>query len=203
MLPQECPVDVGKKATLGMWYDTHGPRLLAMLEYRLDRRSASRRGADDILHQAFVKAEKRWDDFARSGMTPYAWLYRLAQDCLNDDHDYQTSLRRNVRRDRPVPERSSEQMVLGLFRTSDSPSNAAKESERVERLRARMAEALDALSPDDHQILVMRHFDNLKSKEIAQVLGIEANAASVRYARARARLLEVWVARFGEEDFPA
>src|SRR5262245_23810985 len=122
---QERSVDVGKKATLGKWYAEHGPKLLAMLEGRLDRRAASRRSARDVLHDAFVRAEQRWDDFAQSGLSPYAWLYRLALDCVCDDHDYQHRQRRNVRRDRAWPDHSSAQVAHQLFGTGTSPSQAA------------------------------------------------------------------------------
>jgi RNA polymerase sigma-70 factor (ECF subfamily) len=203
MLLQECPVDVGKKATLGKWYDAYGPKLLAMLESRLDRRAAARRGAGDVLHDAFVRAEQRWDDFARSGLTPYAWLYRLALDCVCDDHDYQHRQRRNVRRDRVLPDASSAQMVQGLFGTGTSPSQAAARDERLERLKGRLAEVLGSLSPDDHEVFCMREVDDLSFAEIAGVLGLKETAARQRYTRARLRLMERWLERYGEEDLRA
>ncbi len=193
-------VDVVKQATLGKWYQEYGPKLLAMLRQRLDPRAAGRRGADDVLNDAFVRAEKRWDDFARSGMTPYAWLYRLALDCVFDDHDRQHARGRDVLRERALPDHSSEQMVLGLFSTGGSPSQAAVRDERLQRLRVRMAETLQLLSPGDRDLLCMRHYDDLDLKEIAQVLGIKEGTARVRYARVRSRLLQLWVERYGEED---
>jgi RNA polymerase sigma-70 factor (ECF subfamily) len=203
MLLQESPVDVVKKATLGKWYVEYGPKLLAMLKSRLDPRAAGRRQAEDILHNAFVKAEKSWDRFAESGMTPYAWLYRLVLDCICDDHDYQNAQPRRVRREQDWPDSSSQQMVLGLFSTGGSPSKAIDQDERLQQLKVRMAETLALLSTKDHEILCMRHYDELEPKEIAQVLGIKEGTARVRYARARARLLELWVERYGEEDLQA
>ncbi|MFV1969360.1 MAG: sigma factor-like helix-turn-helix DNA-binding protein, partial [Pirellulaceae bacterium] len=41
--------------------------------------------------------------------------------------------------------------------------------------------------------LAMRHFDGLSFKEAAAVLGIEAGAARVRYARAIGRLKDLWL----------
>jgi RNA polymerase sigma-70 factor (ECF subfamily) len=200
---QESSVDVVKQATLGKWFKEYGPKLLAMLRSRLDPRAAGRRDPDDVLDDAFLRAQQRWDDFARSGMTPYAWLYCLVIDCICDDHDFQHRQRRDILKDRVLPEDSSAQIAQGLFSTGGSPSRAILQDERLKRLRVRMAEMLKLLKPEYREVLCMRHYDDLKPKEIAQVLGIDAGAVRVRYARARSRLLELWIDRYGEEDLQA
>ncbi len=60
-----------------------------------------------------------------------------------------------------------------------------------------LAEALDEkhilavlqkLGKESRELIVMRHIDNLKPQEIAEILGIEANTASVRIHRAMQEL---------------
>ena len=196
-------MDVVKKATLGKWYDEHGPKLLAMLEQRLDRKSSARRDARDVLQDTFLRAESRWDDFPRSGMTAYAWLYRLALDCVCDDHDLQHRHCRNIRKEQAWPENTSRQFVLGLASPGTGIGTGVAQEEILRSLRERMIDALALLSAADRDILCMQHFDDLKLKEIAQILGITDGTARVRYARARLRLRELWIERYGAEEFSA
>jgi RNA polymerase sigma-70 factor (ECF subfamily) len=58
-------------------------------------------------------------------------------------------------------------------------------------LRAQVQQALDGLDPLDREVLVLRHFEQLTSPEIAETLGISAAAAGKRYVRALKRLKEV------------
>ena len=67
-----------------------------------------------------------------------------------------------------------------------SPSAAAVREETSERLR----EALDDMASDDREVLVLRHYEQLTSAEVARELGLDASAASKRYIRALRRLQE-------------
>jgi RNA polymerase sigma-70 factor (ECF subfamily) len=172
-----------------------------MIRQRLDPRAAARRDADDVLQQAFLKAGDRWPDYAASGMTPYAWLYQIVLDCIFDDHDFQHRRRRNVIWEQAIPDRSSQQMALDLFSHGTSPSKAVAREELQQLLQARLTELLERLKAEDRDILCMRHYDGLKLEEFGQVLGIPGGTARARYARARRRLHELWVERYGPEEF--
>jgi len=88
----------------------------------------------------------------------------------------------------PWPEQTSVQLGLGLVQGGTSPSEAVVRSELRERVRTVMA----CLSPQDQEVLWMRHSDQLSFADAATVLGITENAATVRYARALRRLKEKW-----------
>lgn len=61
-------------AALGQLFEDHRPRLLAMVQRRLDPALAARVTAEDVLSEAFLQARRRWPQFrAGSAMTPYAW----------------------------------------------------------------------------------------------------------------------------------
>jgi RNA polymerase sigma-70 factor (ECF subfamily) len=44
------------------------------------------------------------------------------------------------------------------------------------------------MEPIDRDVLVLRHFEQLTNSEVAEVLGIQKKAASIRYVRALKRL---------------
>ena len=47
------------------------------------------------------------------------------------------------------------------------------------------------MDPLDREVLALRHFEELGNREVAEVLGIQEKAASIRYVRALKRLKAV------------
>ncbi len=71
--------------------------------------------------------------------------------------------------------------LLGSF---TSPSHNAMHEEMSNKLER----AIDGMEPIDHDVLVLRHFEELTNSEIAEVLELEPKTASIRYVRAIRRL---------------
>ena len=113
-------------AELGKLLMEHRARLLAMLQRRIDPALAVRLDPEDVLSEAFLLARAKWDRYCQQRrLTPYAWLYRIALDCLFEAWRRETRACRDQRRDMPWPERSSIQLGLGLGAGDTSPSEAA------------------------------------------------------------------------------
>jgi RNA polymerase sigma-70 factor (ECF subfamily) len=51
-----------------------------------------------------------------------------------------------------------------------------------------MEQAITRLDPRDAEVLVMRHYEQLTNRDVAQALGLSEPAASMRYLRAVRRL---------------
>src|SRR6266404_2602442 len=83
-------------AALGRLLDEHRPKLLAMLQRRIDPALNARIDPESILNDVFFVARRRWADFQAGTMTPYAWLYRLALDQLIEAWHKNTRGRRDV-----------------------------------------------------------------------------------------------------------
>jgi RNA polymerase sigma-70 factor (ECF subfamily) len=191
-------MDVNGQVTgLEKAFEEHRPKLLAMVQRRLDPALSARVGADDVLQQVFLLARKRWSAYQQQReITPYAWLYRLTLDCLIETWRTHNRNVRQVGRDMPWPAESALQLGLGLVASGTSPSKAIERQE----IQRGIQEALDAMRPSDRQILWMRHFDQLSFKEIAQVLDITQTAANVRYVRALEKLKTIWKRSHPNED---
>lgn len=78
-------------------------------------------------------------------------------------------------------------MSFHLLAHLTSPSQAAVRAE----LTGLVDEALTGMNEIDREVLALRHFEELTNKEVAEVLGIDRKAASIRYVRALARLKDV------------
>jgi RNA polymerase sigma-70 factor (ECF subfamily) len=166
----------------------HGPRLLAMLRRRIDRRQARWLDPEGVLADVVVRAHQRWEWYRTEGRSqPYPWLYQLANDCLAEAWRREGWWTRGGRRRIPLPESPSLELVLGIVSPGSTPS--AGLMRREEKQRA--LEALERLSESDRDLLVMRHFDDLSPAEAAAVLGVEMNTFYKRYSRALSRLREL------------
>jgi RNA polymerase sigma-70 factor (ECF subfamily) len=170
-------------AELGKMLEDNLDRLKAMLRRRIDTAPID---PDEILNETYLLARRKFQRFKEQGqMSPYAWLYRLALDCLIQEWRKRY---RQSDRGMPLPEDSSLAMVLDIAEKKSGPSTAAVREER----RQQVLQALAQLKEGDHDILWMRHFDELSFKDIAAVLDITENTAAARYVRAARRLRDLW-----------
>src|SRR5262245_66680105 len=69
-------------------------------------------------------------------------------------------------------------------------TTASQAAMRVE-VKLRVQEALNSMDPNDREVLILRHFEELSNSEAAEVLGVKPTAAVNRYVRALKRLKEV------------
>lgn len=176
-------------ARLGRLLEESRPRLLAMLERRIDPALQKRLGPEDILHEAYLRAHLRWNDFQQNKhLSPYAWLYRLTRDCLYEAWRKHTGGTIDLRKDMPFPERSSVQLGLSLVAQDLTPGEALVRQE----LQQRMRQVVDLLKDKYREVLWMRHGDGLTHAEAAEILGITENNATVRYLRALQQLRDLW-----------
>jgi RNA polymerase sigma-70 factor, ECF subfamily len=171
-------------------------KFLRFVRFRSPTSLAARRDPEDILQSAFMQAQRRWEDFDRSGMALEAWFYRIILNCLFDDRDFQTRQRRDYRDEVVWPDQSSTQFAMGLQNPATSPSEALGRRELQEKIE----QVLARLSAEHQQIMVLIHYADLSKEQAAEILGIDGNAARQRYARARVRFREQWKACFGEEE---
>jgi DNA-directed RNA polymerase specialized sigma24 family protein len=94
---RDHPTNVGDLAELGALFEEFRPKLLAMVRRRSDHRLMPRRDPEDIVNEAFLKAQAGWETFKRSQGKPYPWLYRIVLNHLYDDHDYHSRAQRDRR----------------------------------------------------------------------------------------------------------
>ena len=76
------------------------------------------------------------------------------------------------------------QLADRVLARQSSPSDRAVRSE----LRLRVRAALDRLGERDREILVLRHLEQLSTKETAAVLGLSEGGVKIRHLRALERL---------------
>jgi RNA polymerase sigma-70 factor (ECF subfamily) len=168
----------------------HRQRLRQMIGLRMDRRLAARLDPSDVVQETLAEAIQQLSDYLRRRPLPfYPWLRQLALDRLADLYRRHIQARkRSVTREEAqalaFPDESVQELAVRLLARGSSPSTRLHRQEQRERLRS----ALSQLAEPDREVLVLRHLEQLSTREIAAVLGINEGAVYTRHLRALERL---------------
>jgi RNA polymerase sigma-70 factor (ECF subfamily) len=183
----------GDRAARGRLLQRHAPRLRQMVALRLDRRLAARVDPSDVVQESLAEADRKLSDYARARPLPfYPWLRQIAWEHLLRAHRRHLHAGgRSVRREEamrlPLPDELASLMAERLAGRDSSPSARLERSEQRQRVRA----ALDLLSDNDRDVLVLRYLEDLTTRETAAVLGLSESAVKMRQLRALQRLHEL------------
>jgi RNA polymerase sigma-70 factor (ECF subfamily) len=170
--------------------ERHRDALRRMVGMRMDRTLQRRVDASDIVQDVLVEANRRLTDYLEStGMPFQLWLRHLARDRMIDAHRRHHAARRNVAREQPLeaaPQNDQSAFdLVALVRDRElTPAAAATHHELEQRFQA----AIETLDDADREVVLMRHFEQLSNKDVAQTLEISESAAGMRYLRAMRRL---------------
>lgn len=137
--------------------------------------------ARDLTQDAFIKAYKNLDRF-RKDSSFYTWLYRIAMN-LSIDHLRKFSKRKSVEFDENIGTGDGDGGLDDRHRIGDPSKELARK-----QLGDKIFDALDQLSPEHRQIVVLREVDGLSYKEIAEVLDMAEGTVMSRLFYARRKL---------------
>jgi RNA polymerase sigma-70 factor (ECF subfamily) len=168
--------------------------LRRVIDLRLDPVLARRVDASDIVQDVLLEANQRLIEYLKSPTMPFPlWLRHLAQDRIIDTHRrHRLAQRRSIDKEQAIArpawaDESSNALAAQLIDAERTPASEAIQAE----LSRRLASAVNELSDDDREIILMRHHEQLANQDVAKLLGLTEAAASMRYLRALRRLREV------------
>jgi RNA polymerase sigma-70 factor, ECF subfamily len=166
------------------------PKLVRMVELRLDAKQRRRFEPADVVQDALVDATRRFREWCGQDRYPFqVWLRLLTAQSLARSmrHHAGAAMRDPAREEAFERDRTSvtaENAADCFLASQTSPTQAAQRSE----LRARVVAALEELEELDREILALRTFEQLSNEEAAAELGIDPSAASKRFTRALQRM---------------
>lgn len=137
--------------------------------------------AKDITQMAFVKAYQSLTSF-RIDSSFYTWIYRIAMN-LAIDHSRRFKRRKTSSFDEAIANRD-EDGTLAEQHHVDNPQKALQRKE----LRDRIYSALDELSEEAREVILLREVEGLSYKEIADQMGIPEGTVMSRLFYARKKL---------------
>lgn len=133
--------------------------------------TGDRAAAEDALQETFLAVHRSAASFA--GAAFRAWLFTIARHAAA----------RTQRGPRPVPVEDATLEALG-----EAAGWGADDALDAHALRARLADALARLAPEDREVLVLRDLEERSGDDTAAALGLTLQAMKSRLHRARLRL---------------
>src|SRR5215472_1179923 len=160
-------------------------RKITRVAYRLLRDAGE---ADCAAQESFLKAYQNLNDF-REGSTFETWLTRI---CINWCKD-RLKRRRLVFYFHQAPTVEEE---IGPRDLTAHPDPSPERRAMSREIRERLASAMDALSPRQRTVFVLKHFEELSIPEIAEITGLDSGTIKSHLFRAshkiRERLEDLW-----------
>jgi len=142
-------------------YERHKQNIYRYIYYRVSNASL----AEDLTQEVFLRALESIDSFAFRGIGLSSWLYRIARNLVIDHY-------------RRQPERAELPLEEGLL------AAAEEDLGRQQELR----EALDCLTDEQREVVILRFVNGLSTAEVAQVLDKSEGAVKSLQHRALAAL---------------
>ena len=128
--------------------------------------------AEDIVQDAYVRALAGADRFR--GGDQRAWLLSIVRNACYSSH----------RRQRVRQATEFDEAVHGEDTVTASPEEHAINRDTSRRVR----QAVESLAPEFREVIVLREFEGLSYKEIADVMAVPVGTVMSRLSRARAQL---------------
>ena len=148
------------------------------------RLTGSEHDAQDVCQEAFLSAYQNLARF-RFGCSFYTWMYRIVTNrCL--DHLRKRRSLQETSNSRACMESGPSDLISRVAddRHATDPESALAACE----LRARIAGALETLSPCERTVFELNHYQGLKLRKVAIVLNTSESNARHALFRARQKL---------------
>lgn len=181
----------GDKVALADLFAVYRERLRRMVDLRMDQRIQQRVSTSDVLQEAYVDLANQLANYSRDPVLPFfVWIRRITGQRLAKIHrQHLGTQKRNAALEvalhrGSIPQATSFALASNLAGQYTSVSQKAIQFEQ----QIKLEQVLNALDPDDREILAMRHFEQLSNSEVAKELGISDAAAGMRHLRALRRL---------------
>jgi RNA polymerase sigma-70 factor (ECF subfamily) len=127
--------------------------------------------AEDVAQEAFVRAHRSFDGLREPGRVK-TWMYALTRNAAIDWL------------------RSHRRKAVSLNEVGDDvPVPTAPSGDRGDQLATVMA-VLEALREDYREIILMRYFEDMSYKQIAEALGMTVGAVGEKLSRVRDMIIE-------------
>ncbi len=134
--------------------------------------------AEDVVQETFLAAFQHGATF-QGGPSARAWLLSIARRAALRTH------RRRAGEPRPADLQPLDALGQAAGWGDDDPEAAVAQHEAHELMRA----ALDALAPEDREVLLLRDVEGLSGQDAARLLDLPLTTMKMRLHRARLRLM--------------
>ncbi len=167
----------GEAEAFGSLYDYYLPKIYRFVLLKVSHREE----AEDLTHQAFLKAWENIEKFKYEGFPFGSWLYRIARNTIID-HYRSTKHSKN---DVGIDELENR---IGELPDKEAVPLDMKLDQKIEVFQ--ISTAIKKLKDIEQDIIIMRFVDDLPHEEVARVVGKSISATKLIQHRAIKKLKE-------------
>src|SRR6056297_1554630 len=174
--------------------EKHRGPVRKLVQMRLDRKVQQRVDVSDVVQEVMVEASGRLQDYLKNpAMAFHLWLRQIAWDHMIDTYRrHRVSAKRDMDREQPlVAAGGADQSTIELAGQLCDPELTPQAAAAQRELAQHVERTIELLDEQDREIILMRHYEHLTNQEVAEALGLNSPAASMRYLRAIRRLREL------------
>lgn len=162
----------------GILYDRYFEAIFRFIYQRLGKNEEE---AADLTQQTFIKAMHFIDKYEDRGLPFQSWLYRIAQNEVNQF----------FRKNKQVREvEITDKNVHALFEEIQNGQQGKKDELDL------LIQILNAIDQENLDLIELRFFQNLSFKEIAEMYQISEANAKMRIYRILDKINQQWKARY-------
>ncbi|MCA8944322.1 MAG: sigma-70 family RNA polymerase sigma factor [Planctomycetes bacterium] len=174
----------GDKDALGEIITRNLDWIRGYVHRRLGDQLRAKDDTQDIVQEALIEFMKFGPKFVIADEIHFRGLVaKIVRNVLADRHAWFTRRRRDMHRERVMPDQSTIHLDPGMNSVTQPPESAAKNEER-EYIRL----GLELLRPEEREVVIRRHFDGEEFATIAAAMQTTPEAARKRFGRALPRL---------------
>lgn len=162
--------DLKSNSGFSKMYDEYYPKIYNYVYYRL----LHRQNTEDLVSEIFIKVVTKCDTYDESKAMFSTWIYRIAQNSLIDFY-----------RARKVNENIDDYEFLISDDSEDKFSDL--ENDYTKTVRILLAE----LTEDERSLVYMKYYEDMKNKQIAEILDMNESTVSTKFSRIMKKLRTV------------
>lgn len=165
-------VKAGEVQKLGLLYERHKKALFGFF-YKMSRSTTL---SEDLVQIVFIKILQSKHTFVGDGKF-VTWMFHIARNALHDHYRKNKHAHLNVVEDEAI-QLSADEDVETQFDT--------------EQTIGKLFKAIDLLSLEKKELLVMSRFENLKYTEIGEIIGCSEGAVKMKIRRTLIELRDLF-----------
>lgn len=181
----------GEATALNLLLDRYVQRILRIVRMRLGPKLRGRMESMDVVQEVMIRAFKAFDQFEAKDESAFIhWISKLVQNEINDLADYTNASKRNPEKEIINKDQSSnKRSVLSNIPANSicNPSFQLQLKEDVLVLEA----VMDQLPGKQKEVIIMRQYEGMSFKEIAEQLGCSEDAARMQFVRGMDKLTDL------------
>lgn len=157
---------------LARLFERYRMRLWTMLRRKIGVSLQAKLEPEDILSEAYIRAERRWTARPTEPERHFVWLYGIVHDqYVEMVRKLRAGIRGGDVQQVSLPDSSAAELAVELWQSQTGASTLAERNEFLSRLQTFLQENL---SPTELEIFLMRLFDRMEYPEIVGELSRRA-----------------------------